>query len=219
MKFIRSCIIPLLCIAAACGQDKPQNPPQEARPAMPANPTPRHITPADIDQIVIDRFKGVLKADQVYTALVTLEKGDTFEILFYPNIAPNHVANFVSLAKKGYYNGVTFHRVLEDFMAQGGDPTGSGSGGPGYPIPAEFSDIPHVRGSVSMARTADPNSAGSQFFICFAPVASLDGKYTNFGEIKSGMESVDRLKKRDPQSNPRFKGDAIKTVEIIESAQ
>lgn len=165
---------------------------------------------------VIERFKGVLEPGKSYRAVIELEKGGEFEILFFHEIAPNHVANFVSLAKKGFYNGTTFHRVLEGFMAQGGDPTGTGSGGPGYTIPAEFSDRPHQRGTVSMARTSDPNSAGSQFFICFKSVPFLDGEYTVFGEVVRGMEVVDGLTRRDPDRSPKTPGDAIKSVRIIE---
>lgn len=166
---------------------------------------------------VIDRFKDVLKKGHKYSAIVEMENGKEFEILFFPEVAPNHVANFVSLARKGYYDGVTFHRVIEGFMAQGGDPTGSGSGGPGYTIPAEFSELPHERGTVSAARTSDPNSAGSQFFICFGRAASLDGSYTVFGKVLRGMDVVDGIRRRDPESD-RKPGDAMKTVRIVESA-
>lgn len=144
-----------------------------------------------------------------------MAKGGEFEILFFPETAPNHVANFVSLARLGFYNGTTFHRVIEGFMAQGGDPTGSGSGGPGYTIPAEFSNLPHKRGTVSMARTNDPNSAGSQFFVCFQETPFLDGQYTVFGEVTRGMEVVDAIRKRDPQ-RATFAGDAIREVRILE---
>lgn len=174
-----------------------------------------HAVP--VDTKVIDRFKDVLKPGAEYRAVVEMEKGGQFEILFYPEVAPNHVANFVSLARKGFYDGLTFHRVLEGFMAQGGDPDGTGGGGPGYTIPAEFSKLPHKRGSVSMARTRDPNSAGSQFFICFAPTPFLDGQYTIFGEVDKGMEVVDKLKHRNPENKPSFEGDKMKKVTIKET--
>src|SRR6516225_10041232 len=119
-----------------------------------------------------------------------------------PDLAPNHVAHVKTLVKKGFYNGTPFHRVIEGFMAQGGDPTGSGTGGSDLPnIKAEFTDTHFVRGTVGAARAADPDSANSQFFICFAPAPSLDGKYTVFGEVVSGMELVDKIKKGDPASN------------------
>jgi len=119
-----------------------------------------------------------------------------------PDLAPNHVEQVKTLVKRGFYNGTPFHRVIEGFMAQGGDPTGSGTGGSDLPnIKAEFTDTHFVRGTVGAARAADPDSANSQFFICFAPAPSLDGKYTVFGEVVSGMELVDKIKKGDPASN------------------
>jgi peptidylprolyl isomerase len=119
-----------------------------------------------------------------------------------PDLAPNHVEQMKTLVKRGFYNGTPFHRVIEGFMAQGGDPTGTGTGGSDLPnIKAEFTDTHFVRGTVGAARAADPDSANSQFFICFAPAPSLDRKYTVFGEVVSGMELVDKIKKGDPASN------------------
>jgi len=111
-----------------------------------------------------------------------------------PDVAPNTVANFKVLVAKGYYNGLTFHRVIPGFVAQGGDPAGNGTGGPGYHIKAEFNKTKHVRGTVAMARSSDPDSAGSQFYICYAPQPGLDGKYTVFGQVIEGMDAVDHLK-------------------------
>jgi cyclophilin family peptidyl-prolyl cis-trans isomerase len=120
-----------------------------------------------------------------------------------PDIAPDHVRRIKELAREGFYDGVPFHRVIEGFMAQGGDPTGSGTGGSSKPdLKAEFSDAPHKRGACSMARTQNPNSANSQFFICFAPCDFLDGQYTVWGQVVEGMEHVDRLKRGEPVSNP-----------------
>lgn len=172
-----------------------------------------HAVPETIK--VIDQFEGVLEPGKVYRAVVEMAKGGEFELVFFPEVAPNHVANFVSLARKGFYNDVTFHRVIEGFMAQGGDPTGTGSGGPGYTIPAEFSNLPHKRGTLSMARLPDPNSAGSQFFITFQRTPMLDNEYTVFGEVIRGMDVVDNIRRRDPQSDPH-PGDAISRVTIIE---
>ena len=134
------------------------------------------------------------------------------QIKFFPDIAPKHVTSFIDLAEKGFYNGTTFHRVIPGFMIQGGDPNSKdpnnrsmhGMGGPGYTIPAEFSDKSHKRGIVSAARSQDPNSAGSQFFICVADAPHLDGQYTVFGEVISGMETVDKIVKenRDSNDNP-----------------
>ncbi len=116
------------------------------------------------------------------------------KLRFFSEKAPLTVRNFCKLAQDGYYDGLTFHRIVKDFMIQGGCPEGTGTGGPGYTIPAEFNDEPHDRGVLSMARKADPDSAGSQFFIVHAPsVPSLDGKYTAFGKLVDGFEALDSL--------------------------
>jgi peptidyl-prolyl cis-trans isomerase B (cyclophilin B) len=133
------------------------------------------------------------------------------EIAFFPQKAPNHVQNFIKLAKSGYYNGTIFHRVIPGFMIQGGDPNSRnpdrsmhGTGGPGYKVKAEFNSKPHKRGIVSMARANDPDSAGSQFFICVAEATFLDWQYTVFGEVVSGMDVADKVvnMKRDGRDNP-----------------
>jgi peptidyl-prolyl cis-trans isomerase B (cyclophilin B) len=111
-----------------------------------------------------------------------------------PSVAPNTVANFKVLVASGYYDGLTFHRVIPGFMAQAGDPRGDGTGGPGYRVKAEFNDTLHERGTVAMARTTDPDSAGSQFYICFGPQPHLDGQYTVFGQVTEGMESIDQAR-------------------------
>jgi peptidyl-prolyl cis-trans isomerase B (cyclophilin B) len=130
---------------------------------------------------------------------------------FFPDVAPGHVGNFVKLSKEGFYNGTTFHRVIPGFMIQGGDPNSKnpdrsmhGMGGPGYKVKAEFNSKPHKRGIVSMARANDPDSAGSQFFICVADANFLDWQYTVFGEVVSGMDVVDKVvaMKRDGRDNP-----------------
>lgn len=130
---------------------------------------------------------------------------------FYPDVAPNHAKNFCKLAAENFYDGTTFHRVIPGFMIQGGDPNSKnadrsnhGMGGPGYHIKAEFNNKPHKRGVLSMARAQDPDSAGSQFFICVAAASFLDGQYTAFGEVVSGMEIADRVvnAKRDGRDNP-----------------
>jgi peptidyl-prolyl cis-trans isomerase B (cyclophilin B) len=110
-----------------------------------------------------------------------------------PEVAPNTVANFKVLVSEGFYDGLSFHRVIPGFMAQGGDPSGNGTGGPGYRIKAEFNATKHVRGTVAMARTSDPDSAGSQFYICYGPQPHLDGQYTVFGEVTEGMELIDKV--------------------------
>ena len=132
-------------------------------------------------------------------------------IQLYPDVAPGHVENFVKLAQDGFYDGTTFHRVIPDFMIQGGDPnskdedrSNDGQGGPGYTINAEFSDVPHKRGILSMARAQNPNSAGSQFFIVVKDSNFLDGQYTVFGEVIEGMDVADKIVnvKRDGNDNP-----------------
>ncbi|WP_336957998.1 peptidylprolyl isomerase [Sphingobium aquiterrae] len=139
-------------------------------------------------------------ADETLT--LTLETGDVV-IKLRPDLAPGHVERIATLAKDGFYDGVVFHRVIPGFMAQGGDPTGTGMGGSKLPdIKAEFSREPHVRGVCSMARSSNPNSANSQFFICFDDATFLDGQYTVWGEVTEGMEHVDALPKGEPPKAP-----------------
>jgi peptidylprolyl isomerase len=136
------------------------------------------------------------------TLIMTLPAGEV-TIRLRRDLAPGHVARIEELAAEGFYDGTPFHRVISGFMAQGGDPTGRGSGGSSKPnLKAEFSKAPHVRGVCSMARTSDPNSANSQFFICFADAGFLDGQYTVWGEVTSGMEHVDALPKGEPPRDP-----------------
>lgn len=130
---------------------------------------------------------------------ILMENGGSIKVELYPDNAPNTVNNFISLAKKGFYNGLIFHRVIPGFMIQGGDPDGNGSGGPGYDIKGEFSsnghknDLNHIRGVISMARSSDPDSAGSQFFIMHKDAPHLDGKYASFGKTIEGIEEVDKI--------------------------
>ncbi|WP_253340963.1 peptidylprolyl isomerase [Sphingobium sp. OAS761] len=144
------------------------------------------------------------------TLTLTLDSGGDVVIKLRPDLAPGHVERITTLAKDGFYDGVVFHRVIPGFMAQGGDPTGTGMGGSKLPdIKAEFSREPHVRGVCSMARAANPNSANSQFFICFDDATFLDGQYTVWGEVTSGMEHVDALPKGEP---PRTPGKIVKAT-------
>ena len=135
------------------------------------------------------------------TGVITLEKGGEIRLEFYPEDAPKTVENFVTLAKKGFYNGLNFHRVVPDFVVQGGCPKGNGTGGPGYTIKAEFNKQKHVRGTLAMARSQSPDSAGSQFYICYGATPHLDGQYTVFGKVVSGMEHVDRIKQGDKMTS------------------
>ena len=114
-------------------------------------------------------------------------------IKLLPDVAPNTVANFKVLTDIGFYDGLTFHRVIPGFMAQGGDPSGNGTGGPGYQVKAEFNDTHHVRGTLAMARSQHPDSAGSQFYVCYGPQPHLDGQYTVFGQVTEGMELIDAV--------------------------
>jgi peptidyl-prolyl cis-trans isomerase B (cyclophilin B) len=153
-------------------------------------------------------------SDKMRATIAVSSKGQALgEIVlrFYQDVAPGHVKNFADLANKGFYNGTTFHRVIPGFMIQGGDPnsknpdrTTHGMGGPGHKVKAEFNSKPHKRGVVSMARANDPDSAGSQFFICVADCHQLDWNYTVFGEVVSGMEVADKVAsmKRDGNDNP-----------------
>jgi peptidylprolyl isomerase len=137
-----------------------------------------------------------------------------------PDLAPATVAQIKTLVRQGFYNGLTFHRVIDGFMAQTGDPRGDGTGGSGHPLKAEFSNEHFVRGVVAMARTSDPNSADSQFFIMFAPAPSLDNKYTIWGEVVSGMEYVDQIKKGSPADNGSVSNpDKIVKMQVAADAQ
>lgn len=140
------------------------------------------------------------------TGYIELENGGTIKIEFYPDSAPNTVANFEKLANSGFYNGLTFHRVVDGFVAQGGDPAGNGTGGPGYKIKAEFNNRKHLTGTLAMARSQHPDSAGSQFYICLAPQPFLDGQYTVFGQVTEGMDLVKKIRI----------GDKMKTVKVVD---
>jgi peptidylprolyl isomerase len=147
-------------------------------------------------------------ADDTNNLVFTLDSGGDVVIRLRPDLAPGHVARIKELAGEGFYDGVVFHRVIDGFMAQGGDPTGTGTGGSKKPnLPAEFSGEPHVRGVASMARSSSPDSANSQFFICLDDCGFLDGQYTVWGEVVEGMEYVDALPKGEP---PRAPGRIVK---------
>ena len=151
-----------------------------------------------------------------YFANFKLAKGGEFVVQLYPDKAPITVNSFVFLAKDGFFNGVTFHRVLEGFMAQGGDPTGTGMGGPGYQFVNENSDLTFDKPGVLAMANAGPNTNGSQFFITFVPTPQLNGGYTIFGQVTSGMDVVNAITRRDPDTNPTFSGDVIQSITITE---
>ncbi len=160
------------------------------------------------NEVTKDKPTTSVSAD---TATIQTKYGN-IKLRLFKNVAPKHVESFVSLAQKGFFDGTTFHRVIPNFMIQGGDPLSKdanrrnmhGTGGPGYTVPAEFSSMSHKRGILSAARSQDPNSAGSQFFICVKDSPFLDNKYSIFGEVMEGMEVVDKIvnEPRDPNDNP-----------------
>jgi len=157
-----------------------------------------------------------IDANKEYYATVKMSKGGEFVIQLYPDKAPVTVNSFVFLAREGYYDGTTFHRVLPDFMAQGGDPTGTGGGGPGYQFENEDSDLTFDKPGVVAMANAGRDTNGSQFFITFSPQEYLNGDYTIFGQVIEGMDVVLGIRLRDPQQNPDYIGDAIESITIEE---
>ncbi|MGE7941320.1 peptidylprolyl isomerase [Lysinibacillus xylanilyticus] len=164
-------------------------------------------------------YSSNVKENPIVT--ITMNNGEKIVIELEPSVAPNTVANFISLVEEGFYDGLIFHRVIPDFMIQGGDPSGNGTGGPGYSIEGEFSsngfknDLKHERGVISMARSGDPNSAGSQFFIMVEEASHLDGQYAAFGKVIEGMETVDAIvaAERDGSDKP-LEDQQMKKVEV-----
>jgi len=151
-----------------------------------------------------------------YKAVVKMENGKSFTIQLHADKAPLTVNSFVFLAREGYFDGVTFHRVLDGFMAQGGDPSGTGAGGPGYQFENEDSDLMFDKPGVVAMANAGRDTNGSQFFITFGAAPHLNGGYTVFGQVVDGMETVNAIKRRDPSQRPDFIGDAMESVTIIE---
>ena len=209
--------------AVACGSDKPEPAPTSVPIPTVASSSTSGLQPPD----------GSLDTSKTYTAVFELTKGEQFEVLLYDDLVPTIVENFVNLSRAGFYDGITFHRVIVDFMAQGGDPLGTGGGDPGYKFADEFHvDARHSKpGILSMANSGF-NSNGSQFFITFVETSFLDAFEANdepkpcvipgvschavFGEVVEGMDVVNNLRIRDPVSDP-LPGDAIKTIRIVES--
>jgi cyclophilin family peptidyl-prolyl cis-trans isomerase len=158
----------------------------------------------------------IIDVKKQYFATFKLAKGGEFVVQLFPDKAPITVNSFVFLAREGFYNGTTFHRVLEGFMAQGGDPTGTGAGGPGYQFKNEDSDLKFDKPGVVAMANAGRDTNGSQFFITFVPVAQLNGGYTIFGQVVSGMDVVNGITRRDPDTSPTFTGDVIESITIEE---
>jgi len=210
----------LALLAVACSSDNEEDIPDSATdtPALlgttPTSTPPTDTTacPAPINSAPESQMKQfdakpdlVIDTSKTYTAIVKTERGD-ITMQLRPDLAPEHVNSLVFLAREGYYDGITFHRVVPGFVIQGGDPTGTGSGGPGYTLPAEFSSEPFVRGILGMARSNDPNSAGSQWFVTLEDAFNLNDQYTVFGSVTDGMDVVDCIEV----------GDKIVTIEITE---
>jgi cyclophilin family peptidyl-prolyl cis-trans isomerase len=160
----------------------------------------------------------VIDTAKKYFARFVMAKGGEFTAELYADKAPKTVNNFVFLARNGFYDGTTFHRVLDGFMAQGGDPTGSGSGGPGYQFEYEPNDLKFDKAGVLAMANSGPRTPtnGSQFFITFAPAPHLDGGYTIFGQVIEGMDVVNKITRRDPSQRPAYSGDVIETIVITE---
>ena len=204
------CLVLVLVVSslmAACAQTAPTPAPSPA-------PSPKIALEVKIMQwdsppkMMIDTAKK-------YTAIMETEKG-TMELELFAKDVPKTVNNFVFLAREGYYDGTTFHRVIPGFMVQGGDPTGTGRGGPGYRFEDEFTEHGHITGALSMAN-AGPNTNGSQFFITYVAVQQLDGKHSVFGQLVKGMDILKAITPRDPNQKPQFEGDKIIRVTIRES--
>lgn len=196
-RYIITAIL-LMSITPAIGCAK------EAEPLPPTGSGPKNYSAPP---------KMMIDVNKKYTATIETEKGEIVLELFSKD-APKTVNNFVFLAREGFYNGVVFHRVIPGFMAQGGDPTGTGSGGPGYKFEDEFSQRRHGTGALSMANSG-PNTNGSQFFITYAPTPHLDGKHTVFGQLIKGMDILNRLTPGNPVTPPS-KADVIKKITIKE---
>lgn len=143
-----------------------------------------------------DELESLLERARTSQARIQTDKGDIV-FSFFPDDAPNHSAAFIKLADAGFYDNLTFHRVEPGFVVQGGDPDGNGTGGPGYRLKAEFNSKPHLRGTVAMARSSDPNSAGSQFYLCLDDARFLDNQYTVFGQMSDGYETLDQIRRGD----------------------
>jgi peptidyl-prolyl cis-trans isomerase B (cyclophilin B) len=209
-KAIQFMFVALLAVLmlAGCGTEKEKEQTTDKKPADSGEKT-----------AVNSDYASKVEENPIVT--ITMDNDEKIQIELYPEIAPNSVANFVSLVEQGFYDGLIFHRVIPEFMIQGGDPSGNGTGGPDYSIPGEFSSngfentLKHDRGVLSMARSQDPNSAGSQFFIMVKDSPHLDGEYAAFGKVIEGMEVVDAIvsTERGAQDLP-VEEQKMKTVKV-----
>ncbi len=189
-------------VAAPEQVEVPVIPPEAVDEAPPAN-VPARSYPPTIEAPVVPPVVAAPYNEAENTLNLDLSTGGRVTIKLFPAVAPAHVERIKTLVRRGFYDGIIFHRVIEGFMAQTGDPTGTGEGDSDLPdLKAEFNAVPHLRGTVSMARTNDPDSANSQFFICFQPRFSLDKKYTAFGRVTAGMQYIDAIARGEPPATP-----------------
>ncbi len=214
-KFILIAIAMVPILIFACQKEKEASKQQTTQPPSQVSSAPpeKKVEPAPVKAQEPKPVQPEVKPEKKITrdnaaAIIELAKGGRIVIEFYPQDAPNTVDNFIKLAQKGFYDGLKFHRVVPGFVVQGGDPLGNGTGGPGYTIKAEFNSRKHLTGTVAMARAMDPDSAGSQFYICLEPQPGLDGQYTVFGQVIEGMDVVKGIQV----------GDVMKKVTIVDKA-
>lgn len=218
--FVLWVVSALIVSTLACSLTSPATPPEAPEAVQPtAQPADNTTACAVFDSIPASSEYSSAPAMLIdttakYFATFKMQKGGEFVVKLYADKAPITVNSFTFLACKGFFNGVTFHRVIEGFMAQGGDPTGSGMGDPGYEFVNESSDLTFDKAGIIAMANAGPDTNGSQFFITFAPADFLNGAYTIFGQVTSGMDVVNGITLRDPDQNPSFTGDVIESVTI-----
>ena len=196
----------LVCLVAltACGEGETDE----------TSAAPERTTPVAESAIPIDQEAAMAVNDPENALVIALESGNVI-VELAPDLAPNHVARLKELAREGFYDGIVFHRVIDGFMAQTGDPTGTGTGGSGRNLDAEFSDASFDRGTLGMARSSSPNSADSQFFICLEAAPHLNGQYTVLGKVVDGMDLVDGIKKGAPGSGQVSDPDKMVSVKVL----
>ena len=211
-RYILSLLL-LVALLAGCSAQETPTPTQTPIHTLTPVPTP---SPAPTIKLYSAPPPMIIDTNKNYTAIIETVKGNITLELFAKDV-PVTVNNFVFLAREGFYNNCTFHRVIPDFVAQGGDPTGTGTGTPGYYIPNEITSHTHVAGALSMARTIVPDTNGCQFFICYTDQHGLDGLYSVFGQLISGMDVLQSLTPRNPDTHPTYKGDTIMRIVIEES--
>ena len=210
IKWVAIGVIAVIAIAVVWGIVANQ------KPASGSSAAPAGTAPAVTSKQYTSAPPMTIDVTKQYFATVKMVKGGQFVIQLFPDKAPITVNSFVFLAREGYYNGVTFHRVIDGFMAQGGDPTGTGSGGPGYQFQNEVNDLAFDKPGVVAMANAGPNTNGSQFFIMFGPYQLSESDYTIFGQVTEGMDVVNGITRRDPSQNPSFTGDVIESITITE---